>query len=341
MPALPSEFFIQITALKLYPFKTKRHTFLFPLLVPCSTTDCRPHQQSRTASSIAAVVYVLSAMSLSQSIIAKLGEDDNPLTAINLKAPGVREALERALVKHVDEPMAALERMVQDLSNKVNACESKSMIDADHSVHSGSRGGRAAAGAGSQIAVLPESRPSGLLPLQPPSQLPAQADTLANGSTARIRRRPLTQHDILRHERNSAQGQGSSNNECLGRPILCDNGCKLLADYWQLYVTKWRPLEQEHGSSWRSDRQIPGHSKINARGSWWGVRKPIYTLVEHYMAHDGLSEQEALHKANETFCSVSPSTRNGKRPIKAVSAAFKAKVKELGINTPTGRPRQR
>jgi hypothetical protein len=245
-------------------------------------------------------------MSTNRSITAVGLGDDDGLTAVKLEAPGVREAIERrALVEHVDKPMAALELGIQDVSNKIKLCES---IVAGHSVNSGSRGGHGSASSQKKIPKSP-------------------------GLLHRVKHRPPTQLAIVQHEHAHCSDES--------RPKLCDKGCICLADYWQLYVTKWRPLEQQHGSSWRSDRQIPGHYKMNSRGTWWGIRKPIYTLVEHYMAHDGLSEEEALNTANETYCSVPRSTRNGcngRRPIKAVAAAFKAKIKELGINRPLGRP---
>jgi hypothetical protein len=68
-------------------------------------------------------------------------------------------------------------------------------------------------------------------------------------------------------------------------------------------------------------RQIQSCHKISSRTAGRSLRKPIYTLVDHYMAYGGLSEEEPLNKANDTLCSVPTST-------------LKAKLKGLGIKIP-------
>ena len=63
-------------------------------------------------------------------------------------------------------------------------------------------------------------------------------------------------------------------------------------------------------------------------------------MIDYYLTL--MPEEAALSEANLTFCSVEPSRTTGKRAIKAVSAAFVKKVKELGIRTtPLGRPPRR
>lgn len=244
-------------------------------------------------------------------------QDNYFATSAVLDAP-VRNELARAINEQIAGPLEVIGRCTHFIRNAVESVQAFQQARVvGYGGPSFNNGSFVGGAAGPQM--LPPQPPAGLLLLHPP--LPAQADTLADGSTPRIRCRPTTQLTILQHE--NAQGLPEIRLE------LCDQECTSLADYWRKYTTVWRPLEWEQGEGWRNDRQTPGQKKDTKRSTWWSLRRPIFKVIEFYM--NSMSEEEALSRANDLFCSVPANRTNGKRPIKKVSGAFKDKAKALNI----------
>lgn len=255
----------------------------------------------------------------------RAAQDNYFATAVVVEQP-TRNEIDRVIAERVAGPLESLGCTGFFIRNALDDIRQFMNMNGGHSLNNG---GRPFGGAGPQI-VLPQVS-AGLSLLQP--SLPAEADTLADGLTPRTRRRPTTQQTILRHE--SAQGSSE-----VRRLKLCDNECTDLADYWRKWIVVWRPLEQECGETWRNDTQIPGQKKVTTRSTWWNLRRPIFTLIEHYLSY--MTEEDALSEANATFCSVPSNRTNRKRNVKAVAAAFVKKAKELGVQTTRiGRPPRR
>jgi hypothetical protein len=252
----------------------------------------------------------------------KEAQDNYFATAVVVEAP-TRNEIDRVIAERVSRPLESLGRTMLFMRNALDTLHQS--MNGGHTLTNGGPSG----GPGPQN-VSPQALAPGLPLLQPP--LPAESDFLADGVTPRTRCRPRTQQTILQHE--NAQGSPEV------RLRLCDSECTDLASYWRKWITEWRPLEQQQGTEWRNDRQIPGQKKDTKRSTWWNERKPIFTLIEHYLA-TGMREEDALNLANFTYCSAPPNKTTGKRAIKVVSAAFKKKLKELGIKRLiSGRPKK-
>jgi hypothetical protein len=253
--------------------------------------------------------------------LMRVAQDEYFSAEINVPMP-VRNELERIMKTGLDDRLIGMERSLHFLMNAIRS---------SHPVNgSVGLGGRAADGP-----TVP-SPSSGLSSLQP--SLPAHEDTLADGLSRRKRRRGIPQQDIVRAEHAAARDQGDDSTYA-GTDLMDDRACITLEDYWRRYKGKWLPEEERTGGDWRRDKQISGFNRMNAKATWWGVRAPLFALVNYYIDSAHLSEVDALAEANITFCSVPPATLSDMRPIKNVSSACKAKLVELGVVPARGRPR--
>jgi hypothetical protein len=249
----------------------------------------------------------------------RIAQDQYFAAEVALAAP-VRNELDQILKARVDDRLSGIARSLHFLTNAVSSLSPV--------IGSGSLGGAADR---QIVSPLSPGLPSRLQP-----SLPAHEDTLANGSSPRKKRRAISQQDIVREQRELARVQGSYQQEALD-----DRACTTLRQYWQLYKTKWLPLEQETNGEWRKDFKTPGLGRIESRREWWSRRSPMFALVNHYINSSHLSEEDALIQADIVFCSVPISVRIQMRPIKKLQAAFRAKLKELGVASLPGRPRSK
>lgn len=161
---------------------------------------------------------------------------------------------------------------------------------------------------------------------------PKESDTIRDGSRNRLKRRGVSQAQLLRAE---------AKRDC-PRPDLrdSDRGCKTLRDYWDVYEKKWAPLEKAYGSEWRSNCTVeiePGVTKtFNGRAQWWSKRKPMYDMVLHYMEENGGDREAALDKASKIFDAIE--MKGGIRRIEDIKGAFAAELKRVGKPRRKGRP---
>lgn len=155
-------------------------------------------------------------------------------------------------------------------------------------------------------------------------EIPAAAeDTLANGSSPRKRRRPISQEAILIAE---AQ-RGISSNGC-PRPVLADNKRRRMhiRDHWRAYKMVYRPLEQEWGYQWRADVKHPTRREVkSSKKTFWCIRLPIYRLVEFFLTESSDDEEEALSKCDQFYSSL-PTVKTGKVALRDLSKACRSKL---------------
>ena len=166
---------------------------------------------------------------------------------------------------------------------------------------------------------------------------PAQS-TLADGCSPRKRKPPVTQMAAISHEYKRRELAGES---AVSEPIelLCDKGLYTFDDYWHMYKSKWRPLEESTHGMWRQDF-VCDHDgkKKRGRSAWWTQRVGMFKVVEQYISSCGLTEEEAVAKATAIFNGAR--SHSDKKPgIKALNTAFKREMAALGIKA-TGRPKK-
>jgi hypothetical protein len=163
-------------------------------------------------------------------------------------------------------------------------------------------------------------------------------DTLADGRSPRKRRVPITQLDAI----SVAYKRQEEETGCVTHSIelLCDRGLHTLDDYWNTYISKWRPLEIATSGAWRQDFILDADGKKRRqRSSWWTQRVGMFKVIEHYMSEDGLSEAEALSKATVIYNGAKKDSSEKKPGIKALNMAFKKEMENLGIKS-DGRPKK-
>ena len=162
--------------------------------------------------------------------------------------------------------------------------------------------------------------------------------TLADGRSPRKRRVPITQLEAI----SDAYKMQEEEAGCVTQSIesLCDRGLYTLEDYWNMYTSKWRPLEIETEGAWRKDFTYDSDGKKRRqRSSWWTQRVGMFKVVEHYMSEGGLSEEAALAKARTIYNGAKKDSLEKKPGIKALNVAFKKEMDALGIKS-TGRPKK-
>lgn len=164
---------------------------------------------------------------------------------------------------------------------------------------------------------------------------PPSEDTLKGTNRPRKKRRGLNQRLVL-------QAETATDSQC-PRPVLSgsDSGCVTVYAYWDLYKSRWKPLEDKWGAEWRVDKPFATTAnsqtqKGHARSTWWGTRRPMYDFINHHLA-SGRTEDEALSLANDVFASA-VQARGGSPCLKQVSRAFISKLAEIGPR-PKGRPK--
>ena len=165
-----------------------------------------------------------------------------------------------------------------------------------------------------------------------------QLGTLADGSSPRKRRVPITQEQAMSIEYKRREATGESNSGPI--EVFNDKFCFTLRDYWTMYVTRWKQLEEDTGGEWRKDFSVGANgAKKRGRSAWWTQRSCMFRLIEYYM-EEGLSEEAALEKAELVFCTVPLRRGKNKRPIKEINQAFKKELAALEINL-KGRPQKK
>ena len=231
------------------------------------------------------------------------------LPSVQLDVP-IRNELQRLIQEQIAGPLNAIGMTLHHIAQAIGQRESGPSV-------------------GPTLTNSTTAATFGSRPLELP--LPPNQDTVKVGDAARKKRRRLGQRQVLRAEVVGV-------NQC-PRPNLSgsDSGLQTLAQFWHLYQTKWKPLEDKWGSEWRVDKLFMTSTgqmkKCNSRATWWGTRKPMYDFIEMHIAA-GHSERDAISLATAVFESVAKA-RGGGRALKQISAAFRLK---LGVRT-KGRPK--
>jgi hypothetical protein len=107
---------------------------------------------------------------------------------------------------------------------------------------------------------------------------PIYQATLADGRSPRKRQAPITHLDaILVAYKQQEEEAGFVTQQM---ELLCDRGLYTLEDYWNMYKSKWRPLEIQTSGLWRQDflhdcegkkggkDHLGGHRRWECSKSW-------------------------------------------------------------------------
>ena len=151
-----------------------------------------------------------------------------------------------------------------------------------------------------------------------------EPSTLADGTTPRKRRRPITQLDAISREVKLRQASGDDTMEEIG--IFNDMDCNSARDYWNKYNRKWKGMF------------LADVGETRNRSQWITKRSGIWRLIEHHMTVLKETEEEAIEKAELVYASIKTGVRTRWPHVPKVTKAFKAELSRLGINF-TGRPK--
>ena len=116
--------------------------------------------------------------------------------------------------------------------------------------------------------------------------------------------------------------------------------------YWRMWKEEFEPLELKYGNAWRKDRpylvQKPDGKRVlrkpNTKCTWWNERHFIWDCISHYIDTQGMTEEDAVAKAEVLYDSCRRDNGKKKPLLRDLHRVFSAEALSLGIRK-VGRPR--
>ena len=155
------------------------------------------------------------------------------------------------------------------------------------------------------------------------------------------KKRKHVSHEAVRRAELPARGDAD-----VPRPLLAnkDRLFNSAREYWRMWKDEFEPLELKFGVAWRNDLpyavEKDGKRSVrrpNTKATWWNERHFIWDCIAHYIDPLGMSESDAIAKAERLFERCRRS--NGKRgKIRDVHKVFSKEASRLNIRQ-VGRPK--
>lgn len=175
---------------------------------------------------------------------------------------------------------------------------------------------------------------------------PPENDFLTDSTRPRKKRRAIDQRVLLQAEDAAMPGEACE----VPRPVLANVDCsfKSYGEFINDWISRWRKLELQHGSEWRSDKKVAVNTangsveevKTNTRSSWWNKRKPLYQFFEVTFGRSDATFEDTIKAGEGIYQRCKTSDKQKKPSMKALGKGFKEELQGTGVIERSGGGRQ-